>query len=130
KGIIQLSSSINSASEALAATPKAVKAVSDAGLKIANNLSEIKNAGTAAVAATLANLGLSPHGLSRFTSSGSFIVPEGVTQIWVSAVAGGGGGGSSLATNSSSFVTGGSGGGAGQSVIGFLLTVTPGQVIP
>ncbi|WP_186373789.1 phage tail protein, partial [Yersinia rohdei] len=125
KGIIQLSSSINSASEALAATPKAVKVVSDAGLKIANNLSDLTNVATAQ-----ANLGLAPHGLSRFTSSGSFIVPEGVTQIWVSAVAGGGGGGSSLATNSSSFVTGGSGGGAGQSVIGFLLTVTPGQVIP
>ncbi|WP_145482017.1 glycine-rich domain-containing protein [Yersinia rohdei] len=89
------------------------------------NLSDLANVVTAQ-----ANLGLSPHGLSRFTSSGSFIVPEGVTQIWVSGCAAGGGGGSSLATNSSSFVTGGSGGGAGQPVIRSPITVTPGQVIP
>ncbi|WP_235898784.1 hypothetical protein [Yersinia alsatica] len=76
------------------------------------------------------NLGLVPHGLSRLTSSGSFTVPAGVTQIWVSGCAAGGGGGSSLSTNSSSFVTGGSGGGAGQPVIRFPITVTPGQIIP
>ncbi|OWF77952.1 hypothetical protein B4900_14915 [Yersinia rohdei] len=99
-------------------------------LRTSNNLSEIAAAGPASVAATLGNLGLVPHGISRFTSSGSFIVPEGVTKIWVSGCAAGGGGGSSLATNSASFVTGGSGGGAGQPVIRFLLTVTPGQVIP
>lgn len=89
------------------------------------NLSDLTSVPTA-----LANLGLAPHGFSRFTSSGSFIVPEGVFTIWVSGCAAGGGGGSSLATNSSSFVTGGSGGGAGQPVIRFPITVTPGQVIP
>ncbi|WP_186370868.1 tail fiber protein, partial [Yersinia aldovae] len=57
-GIATLSSEINSSSEVLAATPKAVKAVSDASLKATNNLSEIKSAGATAVAATLANLGL------------------------------------------------------------------------
>nr|WP_315850552.1 hypothetical protein [Yersinia rohdei] len=107
------------------------KLITDGGfLKTTNNLVEIKNAGATAVAATLANLGLSPHGLSRFTSSGSFIVPDGVTQIWVSGCAAGGGGGSSLATNSTSFVTGGSGGGAGESVLRVPISVTPGQVIP
>lgn len=107
------------------------KLITDGGfLKTTNNLVEIKNAGAAAVAATLANLGLAPHGLSRFTSSGSFIVPEGVFTIWVSGCAAGGGGGSSLASDGSSFVTGGSGGGAGQSVMCIPITVTPGQVIP
>ncbi|WP_420072680.1 phage tail protein, partial [Yersinia sp. 1252 StPb PI] len=58
KGVIQLSSATNSTSEILAATPKAVRAVDIAALKIANNLSEIKDAGLAAVAQTLLNLGL------------------------------------------------------------------------
>ncbi len=59
KGIVQLSSATNSTSEIFAATPKAVRAVDIASLKIANNLSEINTAGPAAVAATLANLELS-----------------------------------------------------------------------
>ncbi|HHG9961194.1 TPA: phage tail protein, partial [Yersinia enterocolitica] len=57
KGIVQLSNATNSTSETLAATPKAVRAVDIASLKIANNLSEITTAGAAAVAQTLANLG-------------------------------------------------------------------------
>jgi len=65
-----------------------------------------------------------------FTSNGSFTVPAGVTQIWITGCAGGGGGGASLATNSTSFCTGAGGGGAGQSVIRYPLAVTPGQVIP
>ncbi|HFO2531571.1 TPA: phage tail protein [Yersinia enterocolitica] len=129
-GIAQLSNSTTSTSEILAATPKAVKTVNDATLKIASNLSEIAAAGPVAVAAARTNLGVSPHGLSRFTSSGSFTVPAGVTKVWVSGCAAGGGGGSSLATNSSSFVTGGSGGGAGQPALNVPITVTPGQVIP
>lgn len=59
KGVVQLSNATNSTSETLAATPKAVRAVDIASLKIANNLSEITTAGAAAVAQTLANLGLS-----------------------------------------------------------------------
>ncbi|EFE97103.1 phage tail protein [Serratia odorifera] len=43
KGFVQLSNDANSTSETLAATPKAVKAVSDAALKITNNLSDLKN---------------------------------------------------------------------------------------
>ncbi|OWF84746.1 hypothetical protein B4907_07060 [Yersinia kristensenii] len=59
-GIAKLSSETNSSSEALAATPKAVKTVSDAALKIANNFSEIKTAGGVAVAAALSNIGALP----------------------------------------------------------------------
>ncbi|WP_145494626.1 hypothetical protein, partial [Yersinia bercovieri] len=50
------------------------------------NLSDLANVATAR-----ANLGVSPHGFSRFTSSGSFTVPAGVTQIFVSGCAAGGG---------------------------------------
>ncbi|MCW6609157.1 phage tail protein, partial [Yersinia ruckeri] len=57
-GITKLSSETNSSSEVLAATPKAVKSLSDATLKTANNLSEIKLAGPAAVASAVDNLGL------------------------------------------------------------------------
>ncbi len=75
KGFIQLGSDIDSDSETLAATLKAVKKVANAGvvalsdhvrgvnphdqyLQIANLLSEIKDKGPAAVTQTLANLGL------------------------------------------------------------------------
>ncbi|EOI7431142.1 phage tail protein [Yersinia enterocolitica] len=58
KGIVQLSNSTNSTSQALAATPKAVSDLGNLLLKITNNLSEIKDAGPAAVAQTLLNLGL------------------------------------------------------------------------
>ncbi|HHX9043149.1 TPA: phage tail protein [Yersinia enterocolitica] len=58
KGIVQLSNSTNSTSQILAATPKAVSDLGNLLLKITNNLSEIKDAGPAAVAQTLLNLGL------------------------------------------------------------------------
>ncbi|EMK7712793.1 tail fiber protein [Yersinia enterocolitica] len=58
KGIVQLSNSTNSTSQILAATPKAVSDLGALLLKIGNNLSEIKDAGPAAVAQTLVNLGL------------------------------------------------------------------------
>ncbi|AIN14271.1 bacteriophage tail fiber protein [Yersinia pseudotuberculosis] len=58
KGIVQLSSSINSTSEALAATPKAVKTVNDAALQKSANLSDLANIATA-----LSNLGIGPAGL-------------------------------------------------------------------
>ncbi|MDQ9130461.1 phage tail protein, partial [Serratia fonticola] len=41
KGFVQLSSVTNSTSEALAATPKAVKAVSDAAVKLTQNLADL-----------------------------------------------------------------------------------------
>ncbi|MGE7959084.1 hypothetical protein ACQKQA_21315 [Pseudomonas sp. NPDC089530] len=68
-------------------------------------------------------------GIQRFTANGSFTVPEGVTRIWLSGCAGGGGGGG-CPGGSSGTSSGGGGGGAGQPVIRFPVTVTPGQVIP
>jgi len=53
KGFVQLSSVTNSTSEALAATPKAVKAVNDAGVKLAQNLADLPDKAKAR-----ANLGL------------------------------------------------------------------------
>ncbi|SFN29909.1 Phage tail fibre repeat-containing protein [Izhakiella capsodis] len=104
-GITQLSSATNSDAENVAATPKAVK---DA---LANAVNRQQ----------------------KFTASGSFTVPTGVTTIYLSGCAAGGGGASG-ATNSggkSSLVGGGGGGGggAGQSIIKQAFTVTPGQVL-
>ncbi|RDL16439.1 phage T4 tail fiber protein [Serratia fonticola] len=53
KGVVQLSSVTNSTSEALAATPKAVKAVNDAAMKLAQNLADLPDKAKARV-----NLGL------------------------------------------------------------------------
>lgn len=58
KGIVQLSNATDSTSQILAATPKAVSDLGASLLKITNNLSEIKDAGPAAVAQALLNLGL------------------------------------------------------------------------
>lgn len=66
----------------------------------------------------------------KFTSSGSFTVPPGVTTIWISAVAGGGGGGSSLTVPANFIQSGAGGGGAGQAINRVGFSVTPGQVLP
>ncbi|CNI83784.1 tail fiber repeat 2-containing protein [Yersinia intermedia] len=73
KGIVQLSSSTNSTSQILAATPKAVSDLGNLLLKITNNLSEIKDAGPAAVAQALANLGglKTTNNLSEIAAAGS-----------------------------------------------------------
>lgn len=47
KGFVQLSSVTNSASETLAATPKAVKAVNDAAVKLGKNLADLPDKATA-----------------------------------------------------------------------------------
>lgn len=70
-----------------------------------------------------------PSGLARFTTSGSFTVPAGVTSLQVSGCAGGGGGGGGAGSSSPFAGGGGGGGGAGESVIKEVVTVTPGQVI-
>ncbi|HFT8241292.1 TPA: tail fiber protein [Yersinia enterocolitica] len=104
KGIVQLSSSVASSSESLAATPKAVKLVYDAALKSGNHLSEIAVAGSVAQAETQTNIGLT-GGLSAgaigrliakrsITSSG--VIPKATGAKWAiirAWSAGGGGGG-------------------------------------
>lgn len=71
----------------------------------------------------------SPGGVARFTTSGSFTVPDGVTEIFVSGCGGGGGGGGGAGSSSSAGPGGGGGGGAGRSAVKERFTVTPGQVI-
>ncbi|EPL3847634.1 phage tail protein [Klebsiella aerogenes] len=67
KGFVQLSSATNSTSEALAATPKAVKAANDNAnnrMSKTGNLSEIKSAGAAAQLSAQQNIGLSSYGIA------------------------------------------------------------------
>ncbi|HDL6590926.1 tail fiber protein [Yersinia enterocolitica] len=104
KGIVQLSSSVASSSESLAATPRAVKLAYDAALKSANHLSEIAVAGSVAQAETQTNIGLT-GGLSAgaigrliakrsITSTG--VIPKATGAKWAiirAWSAGGGGGG-------------------------------------
>ena len=77
----------------------------------------------------LSYLGLHETGFATLTSSGSFTVPEGVTELWISGCAGGAGGGGSQ-TTSNATVAGSGGGSSGGFVQRFKLAVTPGQVIP
>ena len=130
KGIVQLSNATNSTSEVLAATPKAVRAVDIAALKIANNLSEIKAAGPSAVAQTLSNLGLGDvqtmgGRMVSFQAAGTFTftVPAGVTRIRARVVGGGGGAGSGTGSS----ISGGGGGGGGYSES--WIKVTPGGAL-
>lgn len=68
-------------------------------------------------------------GVETFTESGTFIVPEGVTKIWVTACGGGAGGnGGIYMYNDESY--GGSGGQGGSCIIREPFHVTPGQSIP
>lgn len=64
-----------------------------------------------------------------FTSSGSFTVPVGVTQIFVTAVGGGAGGGGGGGNTSSGGAGGGGGGGQGQQTVKQAITVAPAQVL-
>ncbi len=62
--------------------------------------------------------------IAIFTANGNWTVPEGVTTIFVTGVAGGGGGGGGTTT-----VSGGNGGGAGYPVIKDPITVTPNHTL-
>ena len=62
--------------------------------------------------------------VSVFEANGTFIVPEGVTKIWVSATAGGGGGGGGHTSNYF-----GGGAASGQSIIRKEFDVVPGTEI-
>ncbi|WP_137860807.1 hypothetical protein [Variovorax sp. 3P27G3] len=68
-------------------------------------------------------------GIARFTTSFTFVVPPGVTTLWVSAIAAGAGGGSGGGGDSTFTGSGGGGGGAGQWVLRQAYTVVPGQTI-
>jgi hypothetical protein len=70
-------------------------------------------------------------GIQRFTTNGSFTVPDGVTEIYVSGCAGGGGsgGGGGNSTTGPKIGSGGGGGGAGQFIIKEPYAVTPGETI-
>ncbi len=61
------------------------------------------------------------HGKKMFKENGVFVVPAGVTKVWVSMSGGGGGGG-----NGSGTKPGGGGGGA-DAIMAEELTVTPGS---
>lgn len=76
-----------------------------------------------------AQVSLSPRGIQRFTSTGNFIVPYGVTTVYLSGCGGGGGGGGGAGFSSTNGNPPGGGGGAGASCIKVPVTVTPGQTI-
>jgi phage-related tail fiber protein len=82
KGFVRLSSDTNSISETLATTPKAVKAVSDAALKITNNLSDLKNKSDARGALELGtaatkNVGLAGGNVMAVGAFGLGVGPQG-----------------------------------------------------
>lgn len=68
------------------------------------------------------------RGLARYTANGSFTVPPGVTQIWISGCGGGGGGGGNPNILANSVRSGGGGGGAGKAAVRQPFSVTPGTV--
>jgi len=93
--------------------------------------SQVGNATQSQHAVAMGQLYGGLKGIARFTSSGSFPVPAGVTTLYVSGCAGGAGGGGGGSNNTSNASGGGGGGGgAGQNVIRQAFAVTPGQVIP
>lgn len=61
----------------------------------------------------------SGHGIQVFTASGTFVVPNGITKIYISMAGGGGGGGRVVGSAG--------GGGGGSSVINLPYTVVPGN---
>lgn len=69
-------------------------------------------------------------GVQRFTADGTFVVPPGVTTVYVSGAGGGGGGGGGAGrTSSPNSSGGGGGGGAGRSAYKQPVSVTPGASI-
>lgn len=80
--------------------------------------------------ATTAFVQANRGGLIRLTSSGTFVVPAGVTNPTISGVAGGGGGGGGAGGGTGNFVGGAGGaGGAGQSVVRQSYPVVPGSTL-
>lgn len=69
-----------------------------------------------------------PHGVQVFTSAGTFVVPEGVYVIYVTACGGGGGGGGGYYDGD--YYNGGHGGNGAEAVIRKPVAVNPGDSIP
>ncbi|WMT17008.1 phage tail protein [Serratia fonticola] len=82
KGFVQLSSVTDSASEALAATPKAVKAVSDAAVKLGKNLADLPDKATARN-----SLGLKAAALRDVGSSAGQLMEVGAFGVGSTSVA-------------------------------------------
>ncbi|MEN6411624.1 MAG: hypothetical protein ABFC84_02535 [Veillonellales bacterium] len=78
---------------------------------------------------TLATIDQIPaaHGKQLFTASGTFTVPAGVTQVWISLCGAGGNGGSH--SNGSNGFCGGGGGGAAANMAYNVTGLTPGAEI-
>ena len=62
------------------------------------------------------------HGMQHFISSGTFVVPADVVQVFITLVSGGGGGGGGAGGGG---FAGGAGGGGGKCCFQFPITVTP-----
>lgn len=75
----------------------------------------------------LLNNAIVNHGVQEFTANGTFVVPEGVYMIWVTAAGGGGGGGGSTYASGGSTKVYKSGGGGGG---GACISKRPFAVIP
>ncbi len=128
----------------------------NSALGATNNTGGTATAGTAMAKlnALLAERSAAPKGMKVFKTNGTFVVPEGVYGIYVTACGGGGGGGGGMeySTNksgggggggyggggggggaysipNSSNYPGGGGGGGGSCVIKTLVIVNPGQTI-
>ena len=78
---------------------------------------------------TTVNGAVTAHGVQRFTANGTFTVPVGVTLVYVTAIASGGNGANGGLGSTSTGGSGGAGGKAGQFVIDYPLSVTPGSNI-
>lgn len=74
---------------------------------------------------TTSSNSLGPIRVARFTSSGTFVVPAGVTTLYMSGCGAGGGGGAGGGAGGTNVGSGGGGGGAGQNFVRQPLTVVP-----
>ena len=102
--------------------------VSGDGANIVQSPENIANATQNANPVALGQLYGGVKGISRNTTSGSLVVPTGVTIMYLSATAGGGGGGFGAST-SGNCSGGGGGGGAGQWQLRQPYAVVPGSTI-
>lgn len=99
-------------------------------LQTANNLLEIKNAGSAAVTSTLGNLGLANGSgtvgrllnIQDFSATATYTPTTGTKFIIVEVTAGGGCGGSTPVTGSLQVAVGGGGGAGGTAVSNLLIS--------